>query len=527
MKKLLVVVLILVGTLLISASIEEGLIEVGKALMRNGISEVRYSVWSSGDPNSVMRVLGIVEAARRINSIWSKNGINVKITIRETRYELDFTQMYQEFLSKQPLGTAGDFLVNSYVYIASLAEEGYLLDISKYATKYEELMSDFYTTQVDAARYKGGLYGLPQDTEARPFYIRKDIAAKIGLDLTDLDKKVVEGNFTWFDVYKWAKEAVQKGASEWGLIHRRGTAHPDLMQFILAFGGSLYDPKTGKLVLDVPAVYKWLTIEWVFARENLLPSDIMAWDWAKQVHPAIVGGKTLFDIGGTWYWTEWQTKSYYTDPKTGQARGLTPEEVESWFYYTLFPAGEPGKKPVTLSQPFMWMISSKAGSQNPKYTALKEIYDELAFLIIAKACDPDINAIHSIISAHLPVGKEPAKLLADKKWLDDLYNLRIDLDESVKAVLADIVKATVHPINARFLSEVAYMLDYTNFPPMHPMYPKLAAIFAEVVDNVLRGRMQPDKAVEFIISKINADLELKQSVSIVGQIPTDWRFGGQ
>ncbi|MEJ5229442.1 MAG: ABC transporter substrate-binding protein, partial [Pseudothermotoga sp.] len=284
---------------------------------------------------------------------------------------------------------------------------------------------------------------------------------------------------------------------------------------ILAFGGTLYDPVDDKLVLNKEAVLKWLNIEWTFAREKLLPSDMMAWDWAKQVHPAIVSGKTLFDIGGTWYWTEWQTKAYYTDPKTGQARGLTPEEVDEWFYYTLFPAGEPGRSPVTLSQPFMWMINSKAGSQNPKYSALKETYDELAFLIAAKACDPDINAIHSIISAHLPVGKSPAALLANKKWLDDLYEMRIDLDESVKKILTDIVKATVHPINAKFLTDVAYMLEYTNFPPMHPMYPKLAAIFAEVVDYVLRGQMAPDKALDYIISKINADLDLKESVKIV------------
>ncbi|MFN3283493.1 MAG: ABC transporter substrate-binding protein [Pseudothermotoga sp.] len=525
MKRFFALLLVLVSVFIFAKSLEEGIIEVGRNLEKNAIGEVRYSVWSSGDPNSVIRVQGIVEAARRINNIWSKNNIKVKITIRETRYELDFTQMYQEFLSKQPLGTAGDFLVNSYVYIASLAEEGYLLDISKYAAKYGDFMADFYSTQVDAARYKGGLYGLPQDTEARPFYIRRDVAAKVGLDLTDLDKKVAEGKFTWLDVYKWAKETVNKQASEWGLIHRRGTAHPDLMQFILAFGGMLYDSKTNKLVLDVSPVYKWLTIEYVFSKEKLLPSDMMAWDWAKQVHPAIVDGKTLFDIGGTWYWTEWQTKNYYTDPKTGQTRGLTPEEVENWFYYTLFPAGEPGKKPVTLSQPFMWMISSKAGSQNPKYTALKDSYDELAFLVVAMASSPDINAIHSIISAHLPVSKQAAKLLADKKWLTDLYDLNIDLDDSVKSVLRDIVKATVHPINAKFLTDVAYMLEYTNFPPMHPMYPKLAAIFAETVDNVLRGRMTPDKAVEFVVGKINADLDLKQNILIVGQIPADWRFG--
>jgi len=522
-RRLLFVVLLLTAVLLF-ASVEDSIVQVGRTLEKNGIKEVRYAVWGSGDPNSVLRVLGIVEAARRVNDIWAKNKINVKVIIRETRYELDFTQMYQEFLSKQPLGTAGDFLVNSYVYIAPLAEEGYLLDLTPYLEKHKELLEDFFASHIEVAKYKGKIYGLPQDTEARPFYIRKDIAAKVGLDLQGLDQKVLKGEFTWFDVYEWAKKTVQLGASQWGLIHRRGTAHPDLMQFILAFGSKLYDPADGKLVFDKEAIYKWLTIEWVFAREKLLPSDMMAWDWAKQVHPAIVDGKTLFDIGGTWYWTEWQTKDYYTDPKTGQMRGLKPEEVEQWFYYTLFPAGEPGKKPVTLSQPFMWMVSSKAGAQNPKYSALKSTYDELAFLIAAKASDPDINAIHSIISAHLPVGKASAALLANKEWLDKLYNLELDLDPSVKEKIAGIVKATVNPINAKFLSDVSYMLEHTNFPPIHPMYAKLAAIFAEVVDQVLRGQMDPAKAIDYAIGKINADLDLKAGVKIINEIPKDWRF---
>lgn len=523
MRKVLLVVLLSAAVALF-ASLEERIVEVGKTLERNGINEVRYAVWGTGDPNSVLRVLGIVEAARRINDIWSKNKINVKITIRETRYELDFTQMYQEFLSKQPLGTAGDFLVNSYVYIASLAEEGYLLDLTPYLSRHKDFLEGFFPTLVEVAKYKGKIYGLPQDTEARPFYIRKDIAAKVGLNLEGLDQKVLKGEFTWLDVYSWSKKTVEMKASEWGLIHRRGTAHPDLMQFILAFGGRLDDPVDGKLVFDKEAIYKWLTIEWVFAREKLLPSDMMAWDWAKQVHPAIVDGKTLFDIGGTWYWTEWQTKDYYTDPKTGQMRGLKPEEVEQWFYYTLFPAGEPGKKPVTLSQPFMWMVSSKAGAQNPKYSALKSTYDELAFLIVAKASDPDINAMHSIMSAKLPITKVSAALLANRSWLDKLYNLEVDLDAGVKEKIANIVKATVNPINATFLSNVSYMLEYTNFQPAHPMYPKLTAIFAEVVDQVLRGQMDPAKAVDYAISKINADLDLKAAVKIIKDIPKDWRF---
>ena len=493
-------------------------IAIGKVLEQNGINEVKFSAWGSGDPNSVMRVYGIVEAARRINRVWEENGIKVKIVITDTHYVASFQDAYQEYLSKQPLGQAGDFFVNSYAFLSTLADEGYILDITDYANAYKNVIDDFYPSLIEASKFNGRLYGLPQDTEARPLYVRKDVAAKIGLDVNSLPEKVKNGEFTWSDVYYWAKKAKESGAAEWGLIHRKGSAHPDLIQFIFAFGGKLDDKKSGKLVVDVPAIYKWLYVEWKFAQDGLLPKDIMSWDWAKQIHPTIVEGKTLFTIGGTWYWTEWQTKQYY------KGRSLTPEEVKEWFAYTLFPAGEKGNKPVTLSQPFVWMINSKAGTQNPKYDELKDVYHKLAFLMLIKASDPDINAIHSVISAHLPVRKEAAKLIKDEKWLNDLKNLNLDLDQTVKDNIKDIVQATVNPINAQFLADVSYMLEYTHLAPAHPKYPALADIFKEAVDKVLRGEMTPEEGVNYIIQKVKADPELAQNVEIVGEIPKDWKF---
>ena len=497
-------------------------VELGKVLEKNGINEVKFSAWGSGDPNSVMRVYGIVEAARRINRVWQENGINVKIVITDTHYVASFQDAYKEYLSKQPLGQAGDFFVNSYAFLPTLADEGYILDITDYAKAYQSVIDDFYPSLIEASKFNGRLYGLPQDTEARPLYIRKDVAQKIGFDLNGLDEKVKNGEFTWSDVYYWAKKAKESGAAEWGLIHRKGSAHPDLIQFIFAFGGKLYDENTGKLVVDVPAVYKWLYVEWKFAQDGLLPKDIMSWDWAKQIHPAIVEGRTLFDIGGTWYWTEWQTKQYYS--KEGTPRGLKPEEVKEWFYYTLFPAGEKGDKPVTLSQPFVWMINSKAGQQNPKYEELEDVYHKLAFLMLIKASDPDINAIHSVISAHLPVRKAAAELIKDEKWLSDLKALNLDLSDEVKSNIRDIVQATVNPINAQFLADVSYMLEYTHLAPAHPKYPALADIFKEAVDKVLRGEMTPEEGVNYIIQKVQADPELAQNVEIQGEIPKGWEF---
>ncbi len=505
-------------TVSLTGNFTKDVITIGKALQKAGIKEVDYSVWGAGDANSVMRVYGIVEGAYQINKILEKEGIPVKVVIKDKKFYGAFQNAYKEFLSKSPLGQAGDFFVNSYVYIPALAKEGYILDLTSYYQTYRNSFKDFYPSLMKACYMKGEIYGIPQDTEARPLYVNKRAAQKIGLPVKKLPEMVKSGEFTWSDVYKAGLKAKKLHLVKWGLIHRKGSAHPDLIQFIYAFSGKLYDKETGKLVLDVPAVYKWFYVEWEFARAGLLPKNIMGWDWAKQIHPAVVKGETLFDIGGTWYWAEWQTKKYYN------GRSLTPEELKEKFVYTLFPAGEKGDRPVTLSQPFVWMISSKAGSNNPDYDKLSDLYKKLAFLIVIKASSGEINAIHSIISAHLPVRKSALTYLKDLTWLEDLKNLNLDLSQETKDALKEIVKRTVNPINAEFLADVSYMLDYTHLAPSHPLYPALADIFKVAIDKVIRGEMNPSQGIKFVIEKIKADPELKDNIEIQGEIPKNWKF---
>ncbi len=511
----------------LTGNFEDDVVAIGRWLEQNGITEVTYTVDAAGDPNSVLRLYGLVEAAYRVNSIWEAQGINVRVTV-DGNYEADFKKAFDNFVSKYELGQNGDFFVNSYIYIATLAADGRLLDITDWVNAYwDTVFSDFYTPLMEAAKYEGKYYGVPQDTEARPLYIRKDIAACMGWNLQGLDEKVKNGEFTWKDVYMKAKEAVDKGCAKWGLMHRKGSAHPDLIQFIFAYGGTLYDPETGKLVVDKEAIYKWFATEKAFVDAGLLPSNILDWDWATQIHPTIVGEKgALFDIGGTWYWTEWQTKDYYEDPATGQKRPLTPQEVKEKFYYTLFPAGEPGLEPVTLSQPFMWMIAANAGKANPNYDnpEYRDAYQKLAFLLVVAASDPEINAIHSVISAHVPVRKAATALLNDETWVQKLANLEVDLAPEVKDAISDIVAKTVDPINVEFLASVSYMLEYTKLAPSHPYYSKLAGIFKDALDQVLKGQASPEEAVNYIVAKVRADPNLRDSVEFKGEIPKDWKF---
>jgi inositol-phosphate transport system substrate-binding protein len=517
----------------LTGNFDNDVIALGRWLESHGVTTVKYTVMTGGDPNSVMRLYGLVEAAEDINDIWAKNGINVKIVVTG-EYNPNPGAEYKNFVSKYELNQNGDFFVNSYVYIASLADEGRLLNITEWVKVYKDYFSDFYPAIMKAGWYKGQQYGIPQDTEARPLYIRKDVAKCMGWNLDDLAKKVEEGKFTWADVFAKAKEAKEKGCADWGLIHRKGSAHPDLIQFIYAFGGKLYDEKTGKLIVDKTALYKWFETEYEFARAGLLPKDMMSWDWATQIHPTVVGeskekggtGNTLFFIGGTWHWTEWQTKAYYLDPKTGEKRPLTPEEVKDRFYYTLFPAGEPGDKPVTLSQPFMWMIAANAGKENPNYDKpdYKKVYQELAFLIVVKASDPLINALHSVMSSHLPVREKAAALLKNSTWVEQLQKLQIPVHPDVLEKIKPIISKTTNPINIQFLANVTYMLKYTHLTPAHPYYTKLADILADAIDKVIRGEMTPAQAVDYVVKKVNADPDLSKTTEIVGSTPTGWKL---
>ncbi len=515
-------------TLRLTGNLEEDVVNIGRFLASHGVHVVKYTAFSKGDPNSVMRVYAIVEAAYRLNKILEKHGVDLRIEVRPV-FQRGGSPKAEDILLAYQQGTNPDIVALSYVEIPVLAENGAILDLTNWVSKYSSLWQDFYKALRDAVTYKGRVWGLPQDTEARPLYWRVDVAQcikeKTGKDiLAGLAEKIEKGIVTWHEIYEYMKLAKETGCAEWGIIHRKGSAHPDLIQFIYAYGGRLEDPRTGKLVLDVPAVYKWLYTEWKWARDGLIPENMMHWDWAKQIHPTVVEGKTLVFIGGTWHWTEWQTKPYYTDPKTGEKRPLTAEEVKKYFYFTLFAAGDHGDKPVTLSQPFVWVVASNAGHDNPKYDELKEAYRMLAFLLVVKASDPDINAIHSIISAHLPVRHAAAKLLNDKAWLEKLKNLQLDLSPEVKKAIADIVKKTVNDINVEFLAKASKMLEWTHLTPKNPYYGQLAAIFADAVDKVLRGELTPKQAINYIIQKIKSDPRLAENVEIVGSIPENWKY---
>ncbi|MCE4616309.1 MAG: ABC transporter substrate-binding protein, partial [Aeropyrum sp.] len=98
----------------LTGDVEEDIVNIGKYLEANGVREVKFRVHGAGDPNSIMRVYGIVEAAERLNKILEENGVDVKIVIEEKTFSAKADEPAQVFQQSFPLNQEADIIAVSY-----------------------------------------------------------------------------------------------------------------------------------------------------------------------------------------------------------------------------------------------------------------------------------------------------------------------------------------------------------------------------------------------------------------------------
>ena len=106
------------------------------------------------------------------------------------------------------------------------------------------------------------------------FFYNKDMLRKIGKDeafIEGLPAQVEKGEFTMADLSNLAKEVVDKGAAQIGIIHRPN-AGPDYLMTFASFGAKFVDPASGQLLLPKAEIQQGL--EW------------FAWNAAERRHAA-------------------------------------------------------------------------------------------------------------------------------------------------------------------------------------------------------------------------------------------------
>ncbi len=420
---------------------------------------IKLTAWTIGpDEPSFYRRDNLIDAAKRLNQDLEALGSNVRVELEATFDTGDWGDYKQKFILAAQAGNAPDIILSSHLDVAPWSEAGYIIPLDDYIQEYwEETYQDIIPTLWKAVEYKGKKWAVPQDTEARPMFFSKKLLRDWGWteeQINALPQQVRAGEFTLYDMLELAKRAQDEGIIEEGNGYwTRPKKGADFYHIYFAFGGEMQDPETGKLVVVRDALRKWLQFHYdsVFTYKTT-PEGFIGTDWKIWHETVSKADKVLFWNGGTWHWAEW-TQKY-----------LDGNEDYLWenVGFMLIPAGEPGLQPTTLSHPLVYMVTS-----NSKYP-------DLAFRIITLATTPDLNSRHAVNSAHL-------------------------------AILQSQINHPVYKAN-RFLQEVAYMVEYTNFQPNSADYGEYDRVLWTALSAVMAGDMSVDDAVAFVEEEMQAAL---------------------
>ncbi len=422
---------------------------------------ITIKVWAIGpDPPSEYRFLNFQLAAEILNDMLRDLGSNVTIEIEGQFFArpVEWEQYRQNFYQSFAAGEAPDVYLTGHEDIGYLAENNFIIPLDDYIDKYWDLIYyDIFPTLWKSVEYKGQKWAVPQDTEARPLYFRKDVLRQLGWseeEINALPEKIKNGEFTLQDLLEVAKQAVDAGLVERGILHRVKEGY-DYLQFYLAYGGSLWNPQTGKMVFNTTA---WeLTLNWFYDavyEYGVISPNQFSGDWDADFHGPFTEGRALFLSGGTWHKGEWIQKGL-----------LTEEEFKEVVGYALHPAARPGGKPVTLSHPLVYTITTQAKERG---------LDEIAFVLVTLVTLPTFNSKHAVQSAHLAITRSQ---VMETQYSEDW-----------------------------FLQDVAYMLEYTTFIPNHPDWGKYSRIVFNALRAVETGDMTPSEALNYMINEMQAQI---------------------
>ncbi|RLE65135.1 MAG: sugar ABC transporter substrate-binding protein, partial [Thermoprotei archaeon] len=419
-------------------------------------TEITITVWAIGpDEPSVYRFEAFKVAAEKLNKMLEDIGSPVRVKIEGDFWTQSWGDYKKRFLMAMEADKGPDIYCTGHEDIAYLAENNYIISLDDYVQEYWDIVYfDIIPVLWNAVKYKGKIWAIPQDTEVRLLYFRKDILRKLGWtdkEIEELPIKIEKGEFMIEDMVTVARQAVNAGLVKYGLVHKT-TCETDYQQFYLAYNGRLWDPESGKLVFTKSAWKKFLKLFERMRNEEIVDPNQIGNSKKIAYYDRFAQGKTLFASGNIWDKAEW-INNY----------GITEDYFWKNIGFALHPTGKKGDKPVTLSYSMVYTITKSC--ENKK----------IAFLLITLVTDPTINSLHAISSTHL-------------------------------AILSSQITNTKYKEN-KFLVELTYMLNYTTFIPLHPRYELYNEIICSVLKDVENGKYNAEEAFEVFLREVQEMLD--------------------
>ncbi len=417
--------------------------------------DVTLKLWARADRSGPLRAGNIVAAADELNRMLAAAGSDtqVKIEVHENNadgFDADSLDLLKAFaVDKGP-----DLYVAAHEWIGAFVEAGYAYQLDDHIAANPELYDDIIDTLWQSTRYKGGTYGVPQDSEVRMFFYNKDKLRQIGKDeafIEGLPARVDSGEFTLYDLVDLAKEVVDGGAAKYGFVHRPNVG-PDFQMLMASFGIDLYDEDQNKLQISESKLADFFTWVKYAVDQGVLPDNITAWSW-DEVHQAFRGEDSFMKFHGIW-----------NVPTQQEVMNLP--DAEAYFHkigWLNSPAAEKGGQPANLSHPIIYVVS--ATSEHP----------ELAAYLVGLASQPYLNTEHAVTTGHTPINYGQQSM---PRFVEDGWALRAG----------------------------APMLKYSTFMPNHAQIGPYNAIIYKGLQAVETGRLDPKEAAVFVVDEMESEL---------------------
>lgn len=407
-------------------------------------------------PTENRRCNNLIAAVEAANAELVARSDNRRIQIKTIQDNKPWGNYKTEFELASGAGEAPDIIVSGHEHIGDWASAGLIIPLANRIDSHPEF-DDVIASLWKATEWKGKLWGVPQDAEARLFYYSKLLLRKLRWSdeqIESLPDRIIRGEFTWEDMLDTAEQAVQAGIVKPGNgWWHRPLNGPDFLYYYLAQGGEIAD-NADALIFDRKAARNVYQMLYSAAQErNILSPTLLGMEW-NEWHTALSSAdKVLFWFGGSWNWADW-VSNYVSD------RGGDDFLFEN-IGFAAIPAGRPGR-PITLTHPLVYMISSQCN------------HPDLALLVIAKATTKELNTLYAVESGHLGILKSQAEYPPYTR--------------------------------ANFLSQVMPLLEFTTFLPNSPYWSTWSEAFFLGIQAVESGDLTPEKALEVVIDRLENEL---------------------
>jgi inositol-phosphate transport system substrate-binding protein len=395
------------------------------------------------------------------NLIKAANQLNQDLEKEKSKYRLKVTpvlktvgdELNQYIIFSSKSGNAPDIVEIGYSNIGWLAQGNYVmqLDGMEKEAVFKNLMPGYW----NPVTWDKHIWGVIQDTEARPVFFYKPHLKNLGWtdeQIASLPKKVESGEFTMQDMIDVSKQAMDQKLVKHGFLHNTGPR--DVGAFFFNNGVQMYDEDKKQYVFDKANVLETFKSVKQLIDAQVLPTTMMTYSEQDRLKE-LINGTALFVGGGIWENQRFKNNGYHNT-----LGNVSDEWLQQNIGVMLLPANKKGGKPVTVSNPYVYVVSKK--TKQP----------DLVKRLLVQVSAPEFQKSHAVPSSHIPFTKEGQELVKDNAWLNT----------------------------------VSYMTNYSKFVPNQPDEPKFEKIRNEAVQNIETGTMTPEKAAEWMEKQMKLDL---------------------